>query len=270
MNNTPNKRLIGAFVTIAFILLFGTFLLIKRDVLSTRTTSFVMFFEGSVKGLSVGAPVVFNGVPIGRVSNIALTANIQDLSFQIPVTVEIYSDNFSEKRKHKSFWDMDFYQKNDQKVIFHQLIQKGLRARLIMQSILTGQMMIELSFYPDTKIILRGSGRIPEIPTLPSSFVEMSRIFQNLPIHQIATNLNTFLQQLNTLLLSVNNETPTLFANINSISKNVNMLISPDSQTVLDLNRLLKDSAFAAQSLRNWADYLERHPEALLKGKGGR
>ena len=284
MTTQPNKRLIGIFIVLAFVLLTGTFVLIKRDVWSTRTTKYVMYFEGSVKGLSVGAPVVFNGVPVGRVTSVTLAANLQDMTFQIPVTVEINSENFVEQKKQKKLWKLRFSHRRSQQEIFQSMIEKGLRARLIMQSLLTSQMMIELSFFPGTPVVLQGSGNLPEIPTIPSSLTELSRTLQNLPIHQIATNLNKVLEQTNVFLTTLNGKTPVLMddvratladlrgtlGDISQTGKNVDMLISPDSQTVLDLNRLLRDAAYAAQSLRNWADYLERHPEALIKGKGGR
>lgn len=284
MTTQPNKRLIGIFIVLAFVLLTGTFVLIKRDVWSTRTTKYVMYFEGSVKGLSVGAPVVFNGVPVGRVTSVTLAANLQDMTFQIPVTVEINSENFVEQKKQKKLWKLRFSHRRSQQEIFQSMIEKGLRARLIMQSLLTSQMMIELSFFPGTPVVLQGAGNLPEIPTIPSSLTELSRTLQNLPILQIAMNLNKVLEQTDAFLATLNRGAPDLMndtrltlgdlrATLNSVSqtgKNVNMLISPDSQTVLDLNRLLRDSAYAAQSLRNWADYLERHPEALIKGKGGR
>ena len=272
MTDKPNTKLTGMFVLTALFVLIGTFLMINKDNLASHTLKYVMYFDGSVKGLSVGAPVVLNGVPVGRVSNISLLTDIKNLTFKIPVTIEINSRSFQDKQMYagNSPWRIEYYTRKSQIELFHELIQKGLRGRLITQSILTGQMMIELSFYPDTPIILRGGkdGEM-EIPTLPSSLMEFSKTLQNLPIHKIAVNFLDVLEELRSLLKTFNETLPVTAKNVSDITQNVNSLTSPDSQTVSDLNRLLNESAAAARSLHDWADYLERHPEALLKGKGG-
>lgn len=272
MTDKPNTKLTGMFVLTALFVLIGTFLMINKDNLVSHTLKYVMYFDGSVKGLSVGAPVVLNGVPVGRVSNISLLTDIKNLTFKIPVTIEINSRSFQDKQMYagNSPWRIEYYTRKSQIELFHELIQKGLRGRLITQSILTGQMMIELSFYPDTPIILRGGkdGEM-EIPTLPSSMMELTKTLQNLPIHKIAVNFLDVLEELRSLLKTFNETLPVTAKNVSDITQNVNSLTSPDSQTVSDLNRLLNESAAAARSLHDWADYLERHPEALLKGKGG-
>ena len=272
MTDKPNTKLTGMFVLTALFVLVGTFLMINKDNLVSHTLKYVMYFDGSVKGLSVGAPVVLNGVPVGRVSNISLLTDVKNLSFKIPVTIEINANSFQDKQMNAgdSPWRIEYYTRKSQIELFHELIQKGLRGRLITQSILTGQMMIELSFYPDTPIILRGGkdGEM-EIPTLPSSLMEFSKTLQNLPIHKIAVNFLDVLEELRSLLKTFNETLPVTAKNVSDITQNVNSLTSPDSQTVSDLNRLLNESAAAARALHDWADYLERHPEALLKGKGG-
>lgn len=272
MSQKINTKLTGMFVLTAAFILIGTFLLMNRDNLSSHSLKYVLYFEDSVKGLSVGAPVVLNGVPVGRVSNISLITDVKDLSFKIPVTIEINTNSFQQRKTNRadSLWKIEYSSRSSQIQMMHELIEKGLRARLITQSILTGQMMVELSFYPDTKPVFRGGKEsIPEIPTLPSSIAEITKTFQNLPIHKMAINLNETLSELRTLLQTINAKAPQTTANVTSISQNVNEILSPNSQTVTDLNRFLKEAAAAAQSLHNWADYLERHPEALLRGKGG-
>lgn len=272
MDQKNNIKLTGMFVLTAIFILVGTFLLMNRDNLSSHSLKYVLYFEDSVKGLSVGAPVVLNGVPVGRVSNISLITDVKDLSFKIPVTIEINTHSFQERQSKgvDSLWKIEYFSRKSQIQMMQKLIEKGLRARLITQSILTGQMMVELSFYPDTKPVFRGGKEnIPEIPTLPSSIAEITKTFQNLPIHKMAVNLNDTLIELRTLLRTINENAPQTTANVTSISKNVNAILSPNSPTVTDLNRFLKEAASAAQSLHNWADYLERHPEAILKGKGG-
>ena len=72
MSQKANPRLIGVFILIAFFVSIGTFFMMNRDRFFSHTTKYVLYFQGSVKGLNVGSPVVFNGVPIGRIINISL------------------------------------------------------------------------------------------------------------------------------------------------------------------------------------------------------
>ena len=273
MVQKANPRLIGVFILTAFFVFIATFLLINQDRFFSRSIKYVMYFQGSIKGLNVGSPVMFNGVQIGRVIGISLVTDLQTTELQIPVYVEINQNNFI-------VLDVKSRRKEDLREITDNLIAKGLRAKLEMQSILTGQMMVGISFYPDTPVVLQGHNpKIIEVPTLPSTSEELIQTLQKLPLRETMGNMNTLLLEADKLLKLINNDTPSVMKDISvlthslaAVSQKVEKTLGSfdeDSRTMLDLNKMLRDFSAAAQSLRNWSDYLERHPEALLRGKGG-
>lgn len=273
MVQKANPKLIGIFILAAFFIFIATFLLINQDRFFSRSIKYVMYFQGSIKGLNVGSPVVFNGVPIGRVIGISLVTDVQTMEVQIPVYIETNKSSFIVLNSGN-------HSKEDIQEITDKMIEKGLRAKLETQSLLTGQMMISLSYDPGTPIVLQNHNpKIIEIPTVPSASAELLQTLQKLPIKQTVTNLNNLLVETNKLITLVNQDSPSVMKDVSvlthslsevarKIEKTLNSF-DEDSRTMLDLNKMLRDFSAAAQSLRNWADYLERHPEALLRGKGG-
>lgn len=272
MSQKANPRQIGTFVIAALAVFIGTFLLINKDKFFSESSKSVLYFDGSVKGLNVGSPVVFNGVPVGRVVGISLVTNIQDMNIRIPVYIEADEDSFIVLNK-------DGHRSGNREELMEKLIQKGLRAKLITQSVLTGQMMIDLSFYPNSPLILHGNTKFPEIPTLPSTIEELSKTFQDMPIRQTIARFNSSLEQFDRFMALLNKEAPRIVKDAGEVattlaktSKKADKTMdsfSENSRTMIDLNKMIKDFGYAAQSIRNWADYLERHPEALIRGKGG-
>ena len=93
MSKTANKTLIGAFAVGAAALLLLAVAVFGSGMLFKETARFVLFFDRSVSGLSVGSPVVFQGVPVGRVTDIRLVGNLDKLSFAAPVFIELDLEN---------------------------------------------------------------------------------------------------------------------------------------------------------------------------------
>ena len=268
-----NPKLIGSFILAAFFIFTAVFLMINRSRLFSHSIKYVLYFQGSIKGLNVGSPVVFNGVPIGRVISISLITDVQTLEIQTPVYIETNQNSFIVINTHGR-------SKSDVKKFTDKMIAKGLRAKLENQSLLTGQMIVAMGFYPDTPVVLQDKQtKILEIPTLPSTSQELLKTFQKLPLQETFTNLNRLLTETIQLVQTVNSDSPKVMKNMVEISSNLANVsekaekalnsFNEDSRTMMDLNKMLRDFSSAAQSLRNWADYLERHPEALLRGKGG-
>lgn len=273
MVQKANPKLIGIFILAAFFIFIATFLLINQDRFFSRSIKYVLYFQGSIKGLNVGSPVVFNGVPIGRVIGISLVTDVQTMEIQIPVYIETNENSFVvlNSRGHS---------KEDVQEFTDKMIAKGLRAKLENQSLLTGQMMIGLSFYPKTPVILqKHNPKVIEIPTLPSTGEELMQTLQKLPLRQTMMNLNNLLVEANDLIRLINSDSPAVMKDVSTLTRSLSQVaqkmenalnsFDEDSRTMLDLNKMLRNFSAAAQSLRNWSDYLERHPEALLRGKGG-
>ena len=165
MSNPKSKAVIGAFVVGAVILAVVGVLILGGGEFLKKKLTFIMFFDRSVKGLKVGAPVVFHGVEIGTVKEVAVRANTKDWTFKIPVIVEIDPSTYRDP-------DLQI----DQKEALPFMIEKGLRATLEMQSMVTGMLQVDLDFKPDTEPKLEGGDLpYPEIPTTASGVEKFTK-----------------------------------------------------------------------------------------------
>ena len=178
MSKPANKTLIGAFVVGATALLLLAIAVFGSGKLFQTTSRYVLFFDGSISGLSVGSPVLFRGVPVGRVVEIRLTGNLDSLVFQTPVFIELNKKD--EGRFSISDGDIS------RKEYLDRLVSHGLRATLATQSLLTGQLMIEMDFYPRNQIPypikeVKEYDDVPEIPTIPSQFDNILQTLTTLP-----------------------------------------------------------------------------------------
>jgi len=191
MSKPANKTLIGVFVVLAIGLIAAVILLLGSGRFFRDYPKYVMYFEGSVKGLSVGSPVLFRGVRVGSVTDIGMEFDPSDLSILIPV--------YAELDEGKSDASSDGYILKGDRTALRQeltqaLIKKGLRAQLEIQSVVTGQLLISLEFRPDTKANFAGKDtRYPEIPTIPTQFQQLAKRLENVPIEEILLELRSTL-----------------------------------------------------------------------------
>jgi phospholipid/cholesterol/gamma-HCH transport system substrate-binding protein len=238
MSRQANKSLIGAFVLGAAALLITGILIFGSRTMFERTHKSVLFFEGSVKGLKVGAPVVFRGVQIGQVTDIVLEVDLTNLTGRVPVYIEIYQHSIS-PLEGAARYDEDFLQA---------LIERGLRAQLQQQSFLTGQLMIDLDFHPNSPIRLVGlEHRFPEIPTIPSGMEQLTRRLEELPIEEIANRLNDTLAGVDRLLNS--GDLRTSIASLNQLLKNADGLVTHLDSEIGTVASDVKGTTDAARSL---------------------
>ncbi len=127
----------------------------------TRKIKFIMFFDSSVRGLSLGAPVEFKGIKVGSVLDVRLEFDSEDTSFRIPVLIEIEPQRIIERGNQETG---SSYQ------TLNSLVELGLRARLQTGSLITSQLYIELDMHPDSPINLSGEETpFPELPTLATA-----------------------------------------------------------------------------------------------------
>ena len=232
MSKKVNKKWVGLFVLGALALLVIGIVILGSGEIFKRTNKFVLYFDGSVKGLSVGAPVKFRGVSIGMVKDISLIYDAKLGTIMLPVIVEIEQGRI---KGAPSFGEIN----GDKK-----MIALGLRGKLEVQSVLTGQLMIAFDFYPDKPAQLRGVIKgYPELPTVPAS-TDLFDLFNEIPIKEIAKNLE-------------------------ATAKGVDLLVNfSDLQgTLYDMRNTFQETKQAMRSFHLLTEYLEQHPEALLKGK---
>ena len=259
MKKEPNKKRIAMFMILGFIVLAGILLkTVAGKLLPDNHNLAVMYFSESIKGLSVGSPVVYEGVQVGRVVKIEIITNPQTMEFSIPV--------YAKFAEYNNINSMNFKQATRRELL-HALIEKGLRARLTNQNMLTGQLMIELQMLPGTPIELKhhlNDAKVFEIPTTLSTLGGLSKDFQDLPLKQIIGRMDNILSEFETYLPKILPQFADLGQKLNNY---VDHSVPQTDQTLNQLNSTLKDVGAAAKSLKNLTDYLERHPDALIKGK---
>ncbi|MGD8874462.1 MAG: MlaD family protein [Gammaproteobacteria bacterium] len=186
MSKQASPTLIGAFVAGAIGLIVAGILIISGGkLLLTDKTSYVMYFQGSVNGLNIGSPVSFRGVNIGTVTDIQLVVGEKDVDIQIPVIIEIDNTKFISSRKDKP--TMGAVDRIDD------LVKAGMRAQLQLQSLLTGQLFIQIDFYPNTEARLVGNGKYSrnyqEIPTVPTPIERIGKLLEGIPIDKVMEDI---------------------------------------------------------------------------------
>ncbi len=251
--------------------LYDTYTL-STEVVYQNTLKYVMYFNGSVRGLTVGAPVQLRGIPIGKVTDINLELDKKTAEIHIPVIVELEPDRIKEINNQNHISDKD---------IMAQLINKGLRAQLQTGSLLTGQLLVDLDFRPKSKIVLSDNHSVyPEFPTTASSldqFTHSANIIMDkvakLPLEGLTTEANKTLQALQGASTAATGMLATAQGTLDTADKTMasaHQLLStlePGSTTHYELDQLLQELTQAASSVKQLADYLEQNPSALIRGK---
>ncbi len=266
MKKEPNKKAIGLFLVVGFALFLG---LIGQTIfhkIHTDTKDLaVMYFSESLQGLTEGSPVIFQGVEVGKVTRIVLVTNKNDLNFHVAVYARFKeTDIISEGSLWEKLW------KKDKELDFLDImIKEGLRARLASQSYLTGQLRIDLVMLPDTEATMFESPKkedIPQIPTVLSQKEELVRGLNRIKIQET-------LEKINTVAETLGKELPALLPALTNSAKNLDQTLERVSEntdeTLSNLNETLHDVSNAAKSTQNLTDYLEQHPESLIRGKKG-
>jgi paraquat-inducible protein B len=250
MAKQANRKLIGGFVVFAVGILAASVVIFGSGDLFKEKREYVLYFEGSVKGLSVGSPVLFRGVQVGVVKRVVIRSYLKEQKTYIPVFIEIYPENFQLVADGLKIEDW----KRNWKQNLPELIKLGLRAQLVSQSLITGQLAIEIGEYPDTPIVLKGLDKAyPEVPTIPSTVQRLSKALEKVDLEEMNERLQSILSSgLDTL---VNNprlaasmaELEGLLKDVRTVVENLNTKIGPLTD---HLNGTLTD----ARELLNTAD----------------
>lgn len=267
MSKPANKTLIGVFLLGATALLVIAVIVLGSGRFFRNTVKAVCFFEGSIGGLNVGAPVVFNGVRIGSVREVILRCDMGDLTTTIPVYIEIDPRRVETvgPRPRK-----DGFEKS-----LRLLIDHGLKARLELQSIVTGALQLALGSYPERPAKFVGADqRYVEIPTIPTPLQEITKKLEQLPIEEIITDIATAVDGINRVLNS-----PEMMKTIQSVSLaaeeakglmlNLNSRVEPVSadlqQTMQETRNLLREIDVKATTLTSGFDGALKHIQELAQ-----
>ena len=186
-----NALLIGAFVVASLLMIAVAILWLSGSNLFRKQQEAVIFYQGNVSGLYVGAPVGFRGVAIGQVEEIGIEVDQKTLHALVPVRIRLRAAalRFSETR--------------DSAADLPALVQRGLRARLVAQSFVTGQKTIELDFVPDTPATRVGHSALPEIPALSERFGALIDQVAELPLRETVQEIRDTVKELRGTLNSV-------------------------------------------------------------------
>lgn len=324
MSTKVSKTAIGAFVLGAIALLVAGVLVLGAGKLFKSEHTYITYFDGSVKGLSAGSPVMFRGVKIGSVTDIGIVVDPSRTKLKIPVIFTLEPAKIRGTRAE--------FQR-DPKFIENAVKIMGLRTQLQSMSFVTGQLVVSLDFFPEKPANFIGLNKeYPEIPSVPTPLEEMQKTVENLPLRQIVENLNSTVAGINELVKSVDAKKTTqsvqeLIRDVQNLVQQVNEKMLPladsltktssaaeatlhetretmaatrgnignlvastqstlesaksalqqsehtlrsysgDSTLQAELHKTLRDLTKTSRSFRELSDYLERHPEALLRGK---
>lgn len=233
MSQKANPTLIGVFIAAAVLLGIGGILVFSSSRFFTRTSEYIVYFDASLAGLDAGAPVRFRGVMVGAVKEVLIHHNQQPNDSALPVIIEINEDLLNEKT--------DLANAPAQLKTY---IERGLRARLETQSLLTGLLYINLEFLPGTPIkyhqVRKEREEIPTAPNQIQVFIEdFAQIIQKMNL--VLGKLDTSLDDLQTKEL--NRGLTNLLASLTALTASPDLTNSLASahRTLDELGRLIKD-----------------------------
>ncbi|PCE32221.1 PqiB family protein [Burkholderia ubonensis] len=236
---------------------------------------YLVNFTESVRGLAVGAPVDFRGVTVGEVTGIYTRFDRETRKFSIPVEFNLYPERFT-SRYRTGVKGGRLSQHPEQ--LANVLVEHGLRAQLRTGNLLTGQLYVALDFFPDAaKATIDWAASPPEIPAIAGSLQSLqdsvTRLMAKLngvPLDKIGNNAQQTLASANLLLKQLDTVVPQArdtLASAHSALDSANSALQPGSELQQNTGDAMREIARTAAAFRTLADYLERHPEALVRGK---
>lgn len=336
MSKPANKTMIGAFVLGAVVMAVVAIVLFGSGKFFKTTDTWLTFFEGSVKGLNVGSPVVFRGVQVGQVNDIIVGFDPTALEVIIPVIFETDPEKFK---------DIGPRVQRSEEEMLQALIERGLRTQLQMQSLVTGQLVINLDFLPNTPARLKGIDKFAdklaikslwEVPSVPTPLQRLEKTLENisfediaddirramdgiaklassddlhegisvlkntlLDIQKLARNLDSKVEPLATsidqtlvetragigdarqLIANIDEQTIPLMSRIkkavesaetaldqaDTTLKSIESLTDEGTQLRHEVSATLTEIAAASRSMRVLTDFIEQHPDAILRGR---
>jgi paraquat-inducible protein B len=267
----------------------------QEDAVSRR---FLLYFDESVRGLSVGGPVMLLGLQVGNVTEVGLTYDLATLAMRPRVAFVLFPERLVASlpsKEQKAFTALSKASEATRNALIQRLVEeRGLRAQLRTGSLVTGQLFVALDFFPKapkTKLVIQDG--VPQIPVMPGALTDLENKLagivakiDRIPLEEIGNNLDQSLVALkqtldktSSLLGRVDSETlpdfdKTLESARNTLAGADRMignidqtLIGPDAPAQQELRNALQELTLAARSLRALIDDIERHPESLIRGK---
>jgi paraquat-inducible protein B len=302
VSERANPTRVGSFVVGAVILFIGGLVAFGSGRCFQSTIPVMLYFEGNVNGLDVGAPVKFRGVEVGRVTQIRLRFEPAGGSIDIPVLIEL------DQRKLESAGVPVL-----DRAALESAVENGLRARLETQSLLTGLLFVQLDFFPDQIGHLAdvSDGGLLQIPTLPTALEEAQNTLTALAekigdidfaglidafrdaaeavrelagsgetestiasineavksVKRLTESLNAKVGPVGDSLRATSQQTEATVKELETVARSARELLEPESPLAVRLSQALTEITAAARSMRTLADSLERDPSAIVRGR---
>ena len=240
----------------------------KLAALNPQT--FMLIFKDSVRGLTPGAPVEFRGIPVGEVTEISAQVDARTFEFSAPVTIVLDAQRLGVKiEEMPPGADLTTMRRE----MLDHLVAHGARAQLRTGNLLTGALFVAFDFFPDAPpATLDWSQKPVQLPTIPGELqaieANVASILTKLdqvPYKALGDDLRKVMAELDQTLGGARGT----LDKADTLVVNTNKLVEPNSVLGAELGNTLQEVSQAARGLRVLADYLERHPEALLRGKPG-
>lgn len=257
MSKSVNPLLIGSFTVGALLLLIvGIFIFGGSQLFNKDRVRFVIYFDSSLNGLEIGAPVKMQGVKIGEVTEIALQLDPQTDKIFKPVVIEIDTHTLTDTDGNPLRKGETLEERLNNR---DKLVAAGFRARLETQSLLTGLLYVDLDLHPDEQPLLvdaeyKGLVELPSIPTtteeIRNILVDAAKKIQQLPLEQIVNDLAGSLKEIRELLGSDDIKTSRvalahalaeLERALKTINKNLDPMLKNADRTIVNANALIQD-----------------------------
>jgi len=249
MSKRGNPKLIGGFVLGAIALVIIGLLAFGSGQYFAPKGKAVLYFAGSLAGLDVGSPVTFRGVKVGTVTRIVIQYDIREQKLRIPVYIELNPEKFqiiSGKRSETNI---------------KELVQRGLRAQLQIQSLVTGQTSVNFDFFPDTPIHMVAIGTDElELPTIPSdidllkaNLTSLLAKVSKLPLEKISAALLESIDTANRML----QDAQAVVKQAGGLVGDVNAQVKPLSDSLLGVST---DASQMLQEARKRLELREGEP----------
>ncbi len=307
MAKQASKMMIGGFLIIALFLLVASLVVFSTTKFFTKTQKFVLYFNEPVKGLDVGSPVLFQGVAVGSVISIDIIADPIKLQADIPVIIQIELDRFKVRKPGEILNpqnDMPLLIKKGFRgmLAMQSLISGKLLIELdfypgtplILKNI--DKEYIEIPTIPSTtskltraldkldleaiqtklESALDGIGKVANNPDLAASIRRLKETLRDArklvnrvdrQVDPLANDTRNTVKDIGTLARNLNGRVGGVATSLEKTLADARGVIAPDSPLVVDLEDTLKEISAMSRSIRELADYLEQHPESLIRGK---
>ncbi|MEE9530389.1 MAG: MlaD family protein [Syntrophobacteria bacterium] len=250
MTKKANPKLIGAFVLGAVALAAIGLVIFGSGKFFAEKHNYVLFFPGSLKGLTVGAPVTLEGVPVGTVTDLKVVFNRETLKFFTPVYIDVLPDRIKDVGEYLGTIDLE---EAGPAVIIKALIERGLRGQLDMQSLLTGKLQVALSVHPGSQVhYARIDTRVPEIPTLPTTMQQLAKALEKIDLEGMATDIRDAVAAVKKLVTSP--ELEEAVTSLNKTLKDFGKLARNVDSRVGPLTTSIEETLGDARTLMNNVD----------------